>query len=143
MRIFALEYIREIIHSNNIHFVATKKKSQFQIKTQVGPFICNNRATREEAELLLKQMNFPLSFTWSYDPMGVISELRVENNFTTYHNTARPGIEQYKNQLEWKENTLKESEEWEFSTSNVRTPLAQEKTTKREREEQPSPTTEA
>jgi len=54
-------------------------------------------------------MKFGLSFTWSYDPMGVISKLRVENKFTTYHHTARLEIEKYKNQLEWKENTLQEA----------------------------------
>ena len=80
-------------------------------------------------------MKFGLSFTWSYDLMGVISKLWVENEFTTYHHTVKPEIEQYKNQLEWIENTLQEAKEQAISTSNVKTPLAQEKTTKRGREE--------
>lgn len=42
-------------------------------------------------------MKFGLIFTWSYDLMGVISKLRVENKFTAYHHTTRPEIEQYKN----------------------------------------------
>lgn len=88
-------------------------------------------------------MKFGLNFTWSYDPMGATSRLIVENKFTAYHHIARPKIEQYKNQLEWKENTVQEDEEQAVSSSNVQTPLAQEKTTKWGREEQSSPTTEA
>ena len=74
-------------------------------------------------------MEFGLSFTWSYDPLGV--KLKVENKFTPYHHTTRPEIEQYKNKLEWTENTLQEAEEQAVSTSNVKTPLAHEMTTKR------------
>lgn len=33
MRIFSLEYIRQMINMDEIHFVAAKKKSQFKIKT--------------------------------------------------------------------------------------------------------------
>lgn len=73
---------------------------------------------------------FGLSFTRSYDPMGVISKLKVENKFTTYHYTNKPEIKKYKIQLEWKENTLQEAEEQVVSTSNVKTPLAQEKIAK-------------
>jgi len=119
-----LEYIRQRLNADEVHFVAAKKKSQFKLKAQVGPFICNIRAAREDVDKLLKEMKFGLNFTWSYDPMGVISKLKVENKFTAYHHTARPEIKQYKNQLEWKENTLQEAEEQAVSTSNVQTPLA-------------------
>jgi len=97
IRIFALEYIRQRLNVDEVHFVATKKKSQFKLKAQVGHFICNTRETREEVDRLLKEMKFGLSFTWSYNPMGVISKLRVENKFTAYHHTTKPEIEQYKN----------------------------------------------
>jgi len=42
-------------------------------------------------------MKFGLSFIWYYDPMGVISKLRVENMFTPYYHTTRIEIKQYKN----------------------------------------------
>lgn len=48
VRIFALEYIRQMINVDEIHFVAAKKKSQFRIKSEIGPFIYNSRATGEE-----------------------------------------------------------------------------------------------
>lgn len=46
-------------------------------------------------------MNFNLSFTWSYDPLVVISKLRVEQKTTPYTHTPRPEIEQFMNQDEW------------------------------------------
>jgi hypothetical protein len=54
MRIFSLEYIMQMINLDEIHFVAAKKKSQFRIKTQIGPFIFNNRVASEEADILLR-----------------------------------------------------------------------------------------
>lgn len=33
MRIFSLEYIRQMLNLDDIHFVVAKKKSQFRIKT--------------------------------------------------------------------------------------------------------------
>jgi hypothetical protein len=110
-----------MINSNEIHFVATKKKSQFRIKTQIGPFICNNREAGEEADLLLKQMNFPIRFTWSYDPFGIIYEMRTKQKTTPYMRTQRPEIEKYMNKAEWAENTLQEEEEQTLSTTTSQT----------------------
>jgi hypothetical protein len=121
MRIFALEYIRKMINSKQIHFVAAKKKSQFRIKTQIRPFICNNREAGEEAYIILKHMKFPLSFTWSYDPFGIIYELRTKKNTTPYVNTQRPEVEGYMNQAEWEENTLQEAEEKPISITTPQT----------------------
>jgi len=70
-----------------------KKKAQFRIKTQVDPFRCNTRTVGEEADRTLKEMKFSLRFTWSYDPCGIIPNLRVENKNTPYIHTSRPDIE--------------------------------------------------
>jgi hypothetical protein len=56
VRIFALEYIRQMINSDDIQFVSLKKKKQLRIKGHIGSFICNNRGIREEADKLLKEM---------------------------------------------------------------------------------------
>ena len=110
MMIFALEYIIQMLNSDYIHFIVAKKKSQFWIKTQVDPFICNTRTAGEEADNMLKEMKFSLSFTWSYDPCGIILKLIVENKSTPYIHTSRPKIEKYVNQLEWAQKTLQEVE---------------------------------
>ena len=104
--IFAFEYIKKMLNLDEIHFVSAKKKSQFRIKTKIGSFICNNKSAQEEAYKLLKETKFILSFTWSYDPLGIISKLRVENKTTPYTHTQRPAIERYMNQLTCVENTL-------------------------------------
>jgi len=64
-------------------------------------------------------MKFNLSFTWSYEPCGIISKIRVDNTNNPYIHTSRPEIEQYANQLEWAENTLQEAEEQLVSTSSL------------------------
>jgi hypothetical protein len=86
-----------MINLDEIDFLATKKKSQFRIKTQIGPFICNNREIGEESFLLLKHMKFPMSFTWSYDPFFIIYELRTKHKTTPYVHTQRPEIERCMN----------------------------------------------
>jgi len=123
MRIFSFEYIRQMINMDDLHFVSAKKKAQFKIKTQVGPFICNIKAASNEADALLKQMNFQLSFTWSYDPFSIISSLRVEQKTTPYTHTPGPEIEKFMNQDLWEENTLREAEEHVMPTTTSQTPL--------------------
>ena len=98
VRIFALEYIRQIINSDDIHFVSLKKKQQLQIKGQIGSFICNSRGAREEADRMLKEMKFFMSFPWHYDPYGIISEMRVKNKNIPYVHEARPEVEKFANQ---------------------------------------------
>lgn len=62
-------------------------------------------------EEILKRMKSKTSFTWSYDPLGVISKLRFEQKSTPYPHTPRSEIEQYANQEEWTKTTLQEIEE--------------------------------
>ena len=54
-----------MVNFDDIHFVSVKKKQQLKIKTQIGPFICNNKSVGEEADNLLKQMKFTdLDYFW-------------------------------------------------------------------------------
>jgi hypothetical protein len=43
--IFSLEYIRQRLNSDEIHFVPNKYKVNFKLKKEVGPFIVNTRST--------------------------------------------------------------------------------------------------
>jgi len=110
-----------MINADEVDFLVAKKKSQFRIKSQIDPFICNNRVVGEEEDKILKEMNFTHSFTWSYDPWGIISKKRVENKSTTYIHTQRLEIEKYMNQIEWMPNTLQEAEEQVISSSGAQT----------------------
>jgi hypothetical protein len=106
VRIFALEYIRQIMNSDDVHFVSLKKKQQLRLKGQIGSFICNNRGAGDEADRLLREMKFITSFPWHYDPHGIISEMRVKNKNAPYVHELRPEIEKYANQTDWEPDTL-------------------------------------
>jgi hypothetical protein len=100
-----------MINSDDIHFVAFKKKQQLRIKGQIGSFICNSRATGEESNKMLKEMNFSLSFPWHYDPCGIIAKTVLKNNISPYAHVPKPEIERFMNQTEWEENTLLDTEQ--------------------------------
>jgi hypothetical protein len=63
-----------MINSDDIHFVAFKKKQQLRIKGQIGPFICNSQAAGAMVDKILKEMKFNTSFPWHYDPCGIIKK---------------------------------------------------------------------
>jgi len=43
MRLFALEYFRQIINAELTHFCNAKKKAQLRIKNQLGPYVIHSR----------------------------------------------------------------------------------------------------
>jgi hypothetical protein len=92
VRVFALEYIRQIMNSDDIHFVPFKKKQQLRLKGKIGSFICNNRGAGDEADKLLREMKFQVSFTWRYDPHGIISDMRLKNKTGPYTHEPRPEV---------------------------------------------------
>jgi hypothetical protein len=148
VRIFALEYIRQIMNSDDIHFVSLKKKQQLRIKGQIGSFICNSRGAGDEADKLLREMKFLTSFAWHYDPCGIISEMRVKNKNAPYAHEPRPEIERFANQTEWEPDTLVDveptvgMERQVPSTSAPPTATPQNPKEKRPRQESSSPVTE-
>lgn len=54
MRLFALEYFKQMIHIDQVHFCKAKKKAQLRIKNQLGPYVCNDREAWKEAEKILE-----------------------------------------------------------------------------------------
>jgi hypothetical protein len=122
-----------MINFDDIHFVAFKKKQQLRIKGQIGSFICNNRATGEEANKLLQEMKFKQIFPWHYDPCGVIAETRLRNKISPYAHVPKPEIEKFMNQTEWEENTLIDTEQQLLSASISQTTTPQAPAEKRPR----------
>lgn len=51
MRIFSLEFIRQNLSVDQVHFVPMKKGFLFKLPKAVGPFIVNTRQTVQEVEL--------------------------------------------------------------------------------------------
>jgi hypothetical protein len=139
IRIFALEYIRQIMNSDDIHFVSLKKKQQLRIKGQIGSFICNSQGTVEEADRMLKEMKFFMSFPWHYDPCGIISEMRVKNKNIPYVHESKPEIEKFANQTVWVPDTLIEVEQQVPPTTMPQMTIPQVPKEKRPRQESSPP----
>ena len=99
-----------MINSDDIHFVSLKKKQQLRIKGKIDSFICNNHGVREEEKNLLKEMMFVTSFTWHYDPCGIISEMWVRIKSVPYEHESKPKIEKFANQTVWVPDTLVDME---------------------------------
>jgi len=77
-----------MLNMDDLHFLLRKHKAQFKLKAQIFHYIINNRAIAKESDELLNKMKFKFSFTWSYDPLGIISKLRVEHKTTPYPHTS-------------------------------------------------------
>lgn len=43
MRIFSLEYFRQIVSANDVNFLVSRNNTQFKMKNQMGPFIYNTK----------------------------------------------------------------------------------------------------
>jgi hypothetical protein len=59
---------------------------------------------------MLKEMKFFMSFTWHYDPCGIISKTRVKNKNAPYAHESKPEIEQFANQTVCVPDTLMDVE---------------------------------
>ena len=86
--------------------MAAKKKTQFKLKNQIGPFIYNHRNENKEEAKKLLEYKFEEIFHWNYDPQGILSKLRVKFKLTPFIHEEKPEIEIFANQIEWTENTL-------------------------------------
>ena len=53
MRLFTLEFIRQNLNVDQVHFVPMKKGHLFKLPMFVGPFIVNMRQAANEANIML------------------------------------------------------------------------------------------
>lgn len=110
MRLFALEYYRQLISSDLTHFHSAKNKDHLKFKDHLGPFIMNKKEGWQEADQILRdKYKLKRSFWWvPYDPEGFISTRRVKYRLLGYDHCKYPQIEQYANPDEWLQGTLVE-----------------------------------
>jgi len=94
------------MNSDDVNFVLAKKRTQFKVKNQLSPFICNSREEGQEANLIMQQMKFQNNFMWRYDPQGFMTKLRQKVKLGPYIHHSILEIERYANQSDWLENTL-------------------------------------
>ena len=101
----------------------------------MGQFVCNHRDAKKEATKQLLEYRFEESFSWNYDPQGILRKMRVKCKLTPYIHEKKPKIEQYVNQTEWLENTLVDAVKQGDTSHTLQTENQGEKATKRVREE--------
>lgn len=58
MKLFSLEFIRQTLNVDQVHFQPAKKGHLFKFPKTVWPLIVNNRQTMEELERILQAMKF-------------------------------------------------------------------------------------
>jgi hypothetical protein len=87
-------------------------------------------------------MKFFVSFTWHYDPCGIISEMRVKNKNIPYVQKSRPKVEKIANQTGWEPNTLVETEQQDLPVTVSQTTTPQSPKEKRPRQDMSPPVTE-
>jgi hypothetical protein len=96
-RIFALEYIRQRLNSDDIHFVSRKYKANFKLKKEVGPFIVNTRSTLQVTTKILSVMGFQQGEVWMYDPHSVISSKIISHGQAPYQHQHKAQVELLEN----------------------------------------------
>lgn len=119
MRLFSLEYYRQMINPDETHFMKAKKKAQQRIKDHLGPFICNNRRAGKETEKILERLRLKKRFIWTYDPHSFICDRRMKQKLSPYLHHRVPEIEKYANLNEWREGTLIEQDSGQVEVDNV------------------------
>ena len=72
-RIFALEFMRQRLLSEEDHFCAFKKSSNIKFPFKVGTFIFKSKGSLAFIEKLLENMDFIKDVNVNYDPHHVIS----------------------------------------------------------------------
>ena len=68
-RIFALEVVRQRLHSDELHFSSKKKTSNFKFPITVGPFIVKNKAAIELIDGIMACFSFSSDEAYKYDPL--------------------------------------------------------------------------
>ena len=72
-KIFALEFMRQRLHSEEEHFGAFKKSSNIKFPLKVGSFIFKSKGALVFIEKLLGSMEFQKEPRVNYDPHHIIS----------------------------------------------------------------------
>jgi len=103
LRIFSLELIRQRLNYDHVNFLSNKKKTSFNLKKEVGPFIVKDRSALQEAEERLKEMGFELANTWNYYPHGVITTTRKKYGLPPYSHQLKPKREKVENLGSWED----------------------------------------
>ena len=91
-RIFALEFMRQILYAEEEHFEAFKKSSNIKFPLKVGPFIFKNKSALVIVEKLLENMDFQKEQKVNYDPYHIISQRKQANKNKPFDHQVVEGL---------------------------------------------------
>lgn len=83
-RVFAIEYIRQRLNSDHIHFTSRNQKTSLMLPVEVFSFILKTRATFNIVEKMMKDFHFEEDKFWQYDPCRLISNMRIVVGYVPY-----------------------------------------------------------
>ena len=104
-RIFALEFMRQRLLSEEEHFGAFKKSSNIKFPFKVGSFIFKGKGALVFIEKLLEAMDFQKEAKVNYDPYHVISLRKQANKNKPFEHQPVEGLAETTNLLQFTESS--------------------------------------
>ena len=104
-RIFALEFMRQRLQSEEEHFSAFKKSSNIKFPLKVGTFIFKSKGALDFIEKLLESLDFQKELRVNYDPHHVISLRKQANKNKPFDHQSVEGLAKTANLLQFTEMT--------------------------------------
>jgi len=89
--------------SYHFNLVVHHKIITFKLSKDVGPFITKSRNAREVAGRMMAKLGFSKTPGSKYDPKGIMSKLRVENNIGAYEHQPEVMMDKITNLDIWEE----------------------------------------
>ena len=73
-RIFALEVLRQRLHSDELHFSSKKQTTNLKFPITIGTFTVRNKATIQLIDDIMVLFRFSTDEACQYDPLQIISK---------------------------------------------------------------------
>jgi hypothetical protein len=96
-KVFVLEYLRQRISFDHLHFISKNQKSSFAFPAQVFSFVVKSRSTLDTLNKMISSFGFKLGNIWKYDPYHIVSKECVSLNSFSYIHHVDPKIEMMDN----------------------------------------------
>ena len=118
-RIFALEFMRQRLLSEEEHFGAFRKYLNIKFPFKVGPFIFKGKGALACIERLMENMDFVKDVNMNYDPHQVISLRKQANKNKPFEHQAVEGLAEMANLLQFTDESKTETETHPASRSEI------------------------
>ena len=97
--IFALEVLRQRLHSYLIHFASRNQASSFKVPITLGPFMVKHKFVVELIYDIMACFGFQEEPSFQYDPYHIISNRRKKQKRSQYQHKGTKEMEKLENKL--------------------------------------------